>query len=70
MQALSPNEPAYTFVVRLWIEWSQGSSFWRGSIEHLQSGKRIAFEDLETANAFIRSHLVIPYDGQPAGKKE
>ncbi|HEX6383384.1 MAG TPA: hypothetical protein VF177_01830 [Anaerolineae bacterium] len=52
----APAQPAaITFVVRIWPEWSLSGPRWRGRIEHLQSGRTLAFHDLEEALAFIRA---------------
>ena len=51
-----PSQPAVsTFVVRIWQEWSLSSPRWRGRIEHLQSGRTLAFQELEQALTFIRT---------------
>ena len=55
------HEPACTFVVRFWIEWADGTPFWRGSIRHLESRHQLAFDSLADATTFIRS-LLSPLD--------
>lgn len=50
-----PSGPSInTFVVRIWCESSLDASRWRGRVEHLQSGERLAFEELERVLTFIR----------------
>ena len=51
----SPVPPTSTFVVRLWQEWSAAGSRWRGRIEHVQSGQRLGFQDLDRMVGFIHS---------------
>jgi len=42
------------FVVRLWAEYlEQTPPAWRGEVEHVQNGEKIAFRDLATLVAFI-----------------
>jgi hypothetical protein len=64
METPPPGEPAGTFVIRLWIEWTDGAPFWRGSIRHLQTSDQVAFEDLDAACEFIRTCLA-PRPGRP-----
>lgn len=35
--------PSTTFVIRFWLERSVGGARWRGTIEHIPSGRRGAF---------------------------
>jgi hypothetical protein len=44
-----------TFVVRFWLEWSAGGPRWRGRIEHIPSGRSVAFLHGEAMWQFIRS---------------
>jgi hypothetical protein len=49
------------FIVRVWCE-SGGESpdtvrAWRGSIEHVSSGQRIFFKELDAVIAFMKPHL-------------
>lgn len=49
-----------SFIVRIWRERGDGqavSQEWRGSIEHVQSGKRSFFRDLGAIARFMRPHL-------------
>jgi len=57
------NKETNAFIVRLWtetrsVEQSQ-AALWRGVIEHVQTGERHAFENLDQVLEFIRqrSHL-------------
>jgi hypothetical protein len=54
MAELDPVPPLSTFVVRFWREWSAAGSRWRGRIEHLQSGQRAVFLDVDGMLDFIR----------------
>ena len=47
--------PASTFVVRFWREWSAAAGRWRGRIEHVQSGQRAEFVELEGILDFMRN---------------
>ena len=52
------NKETNAFIVRLWtetrsVEPSQ-TALWRGVIEHVQTGERQAFENLDEAFEFIR----------------
>ncbi|MBX7233598.1 MAG: hypothetical protein K1X65_04380 [Caldilineales bacterium] len=50
-----PTLPAaYTFVLRLWQEWSESGLRWRGWIEHLPSGERAAVQDWAGVEEFVR----------------
>lgn len=51
--AISPT-PLATFVVRFWRETPAGGARWRGQIEHVQSGEKAAFLDIETMQRFLR----------------
>jgi hypothetical protein len=49
-----------SFIVRIWREMGGGDSAsqeWRGSIEHVQSGRRTFFRDLRAITEFMQSHL-------------
>src|SRR5687768_12822605 len=48
------------FIVRVWCERGDGGadvSEWRGSVEHIQSGQRAFFRNLEAVLEFVRPHL-------------
>jgi len=49
-----------TFVVRLWCEPEGGQDRWRGHVQRLQSGERIAFSDEVALMAFIRRWVQMP----------
>jgi len=55
----SSPPPVNTFVLRFWREWSTATGRWRGRIEHVQSGQRADFADLEEALAFLRGFGVM-----------
>jgi hypothetical protein len=44
---------ASTFVIRFWCEWSVSGSRWRGRIEHVQSGQRAEFVELQDILEFV-----------------
>lgn len=50
-----------SFIVRIWREATgngdQASQVWRGSIDHIGSGKRFYFQDLDGIARFIREQL-------------
>ena len=54
--------PTSTFVIRFWREWSATTGRWRGRIEHVQSGQRADFVELEGILAFVRDLGVMAED--------
>lgn len=49
------------FIVRVWCESGETPGAvraWRGSIEHVASGERSFFTELDAVTAFMRPHLV------------
>ena len=54
--------PASTFVIRFWREWSASGSRWRGHIEHVQSGQRADFVELQGILEFVRAFGVMAED--------
>jgi len=64
--------PVSTFIVRIWLEWSESGSCWRGQIEHLQSRQRCVFLNLEKMVIFIQDYVGIPTgkDNPVIGKNE
>ena len=49
------------FIVRVWCERGDGDSSvleWRGSVEHVESGERAFFRNLEAMCEFMKPHLV------------
>lgn len=49
------------FIVRVWCESGETPGAvraWRGSIEHVASGQRSFFTELDVVTAFMRPHLV------------
>lgn len=59
-------DPANTFVVRLWSEWSAGGLRWRGRVDHVQSGDSAAFLDVDGLLAFIRRFTPLEDDKHQA----
>lgn len=55
-----PNQ-YYSFVVRVWLESADRDvrqiPIWRGSIEHVGSGSRIFFSDLQEISRFIEKQI-------------
>ena len=54
-----PSEDRHLFIVRLWREDSQvePGGQWRGSVEHVPSGRRVHFVSLDVLDSFISQHL-------------
>jgi len=49
-----------SFIVRIWRERGEGgavSQEWRGSVEHVQSGRRSFFRNLSAIAGFMKPHL-------------
>jgi len=63
MAEKSRISPASTFVIRFWREWSATTGRWRGRIEHVQTGRRADFVELESILEFVRGFGVMA-DGQ------
>lgn len=67
-----PAKETSTFIVRLWTETRQGKQqgvIWRGVIEHVQGGKRQAFEELQQAFEFIRRQIRFTREGGKEDEK-
>lgn len=51
-----------SFIVRVWCELGDARArsvhTWRGSIEHVPSGQRAFFQELDAVLAFLKPHLV------------
>jgi len=62
--------PASTFVLRFWREWSASGSRWRGRIEHVQSGQRADFVELQSFLEFMRDLGIMAEDQVRLGKAE
>jgi hypothetical protein len=57
-----PGPAMSTFVVRFWQEWSVGRARWRGRIEHIPSGRSVAFLDEEVMWQFIQGFGIVVDD--------
>ncbi len=57
-----PTTTSATFVLRFWRERTPGEVRWRGQIEHVQSGEKVAFLELETMLRFLR-HFGVAVEG-------
>jgi hypothetical protein len=53
-------ETTATFVVRFWREWSGTEARWRGRIEHVQSGRRADFLEVEGLLGFLERFGIGP----------
>ena len=62
--------PASTFLIRFWCEWSASGSRWRGRIEHVQSGQRADFVELQGILEFVRDLGVMAEDQIRLGKAD
>ena len=52
------THPTATFVVRMWAEpINEDHSEWRGQVEHLQSGEKRYFQQLDIVLEFVTSHI-------------
>jgi hypothetical protein len=49
-----PGPPLNTFIVRLWREPGIDQACWRGQVQHVQSGERMAFADEAALLRFLR----------------
>ncbi len=47
------NQTPHTFIVRLWREKSDGDFVWRGSVDCVQSGERVYFQNIESLKDVI-----------------
>ena len=54
MQPPAPTTSTLTFVLRFQREATTRGTRWRGSIEHVQSGEKAVFLELEAMLAFLR----------------
>jgi hypothetical protein len=61
-ETASSIPPASTFVIRFWCEWSVSGSRWRGRIEHVQSGQRTDFVELQGILEFVQAFGVMAED--------
>jgi len=61
-ETASSIPPASTFVLRFWCEWSASGSRWRGRIEHVQSGQRAEFVELQGILEFVRTLGIMAED--------
>ena len=55
------NDRSAAFIVRVWCEHgdqpARGVRDWRGSIEHVESGERAFFRELNAVPSFMDRHL-------------
>ena len=67
-----PSSSVNTFVVRIWMEWSETDSSWRGQIMYLQNGEKVTFLTLQEMVTFIQTHVNMPSMGSESkgGERE
>jgi hypothetical protein len=62
------------FVLRIWLEEGNGASFWRGSVQEIESGLISHFQDGPALLRFVNARLVarngIALARGPAGDQE
>ncbi len=69
-QAIFPDTPSATFVLRFWRERAAGEMRWRGRIEHVQSGETAAFLELDTMLSFLQRFGVALEDKDQLAHRE
>jgi hypothetical protein len=70
MTRSSPETPINTFVIRFWRDWSAAGPRWHGWIDHVQSGERTAFRDLEGMVGFLRCFGIMAPAGDESQSEE
>jgi hypothetical protein len=55
-----PGPPLNTFIVRFWREPRPGRPYWRGQVQHIQSGEHIAFTDQALLLHFLLRWIQMP----------
>ena len=58
-----PGPPLNTFIVRFWREPRSGHPYWRGQIQHIQSGEHVAFTDKASLLHFLLRWVQMPEKG-------
>jgi len=58
-----PSTSVNTFVVRIWVEWSDLGSSWRGQILYLPGNDKATFLTLHEMVTFIQTHVGMPSMG-------
>ncbi len=64
-----PRRDVHAFVVRIWHETEDDDADalgWRGTIDHVRSGKRLYFHDLETFLRFVEEQAGLKAREEPA----
>ena len=57
MKSLATH-PTATFIVRMWAEpVNEDQCEWRGQVEHLQTGEKRYFQQLDKMMDFVSSHI-------------
>jgi hypothetical protein len=57
MKSLATH-PTATFIVRMWAEpVNEDQCEWRGQVEHLQTGEKRYFQQLDIVLEFVTSHI-------------
>jgi hypothetical protein len=71
-----PQSDSHSFVVRMWCEADideAGAQVWRGSVDHVNSGRRSYFTEIEGLMRFIQGQVaaaascVSPAEGEGSG---
>ena len=70
--ALSSTRLCHLFVVRIWLEPGRtpAEGQWRGSVEHMPSGQRRYFAEMEDLARFVRRELEGAVDAGGVGEAE
>jgi hypothetical protein len=67
---LTGEREHHLFLVRIWREPSASDNTWRGSANHVPSGRSIVSADLDEITDFIRVRLAAGVDPAAAGAGE
>lgn len=63
MKTVTITRLAATFIVRMWREPSvAGAGEWRGQVEHVQSGDKQYFHEMDKLLDFLAQHLATERD--------
>ena len=65
-----PTRPQHLFIVRMWSETTDPDpAQWRGSVEHVPSGRKFYFTSVRDLNDFIALQIKTPPQAS-SGRKE
>jgi len=68
-QTIIPSTTIATFVIRFWRETTADEEYWRGRIEHVQSGESVSFIDFDAMLGFLRHFGIGAQDHDSLGGK-